>query len=361
VRRIAAWLVLVAPAFGIWSPHGEPVPVERVLTNIRAQLKDRPKDPALWLVLGRIQSYAYFVSQDKVPMRGERLFISNVPTPPTEKRAAAGDPARLKESIAAFRKAVELDKTSALAYLGLGWDLEKGEKSMDAALEAYRKAYDLASKNELEMKYFAPGYEAISMEAGQRIIAILKARGNAAAEVSRLEKSVEKLAHMPRAITPVIFSFREGARLNELVAPDVRVSFDLDGMGGKRWSWLDATTGILVWDPRGTGVVESGLQLFGTATWWMFWRDGYAALSALDDDRDGWLAGAELTGIAVWLDRNQNGRSDPGEVISLRNAGIARIRVSGEPGDGGVLGAGCGVQFADGRCTPSYDWISVAR
>lgn len=84
----------------------------------------------------------------------------------------------------------------------------------------------------------------------------------------------------------------------------------------------------------------------------MFWRDGFQALSALDDNHDGWLSGAELTGLAVWIDRNQNGRSDPGEVISLADAGILRISVQAAVDADGTLANPRGIEFIDGRRTP---------
>jgi hypothetical protein len=65
-------------------------------------------------------------------------------------------------------------------------------------------------------------------------------------------------------------------------------------------------------------IIESGRQLFGSVTWWMFWRDGYQAPAALDDDGNGWLEGNELAGIAIWRDLNGNGVCDPSEIISLR-------------------------------------------
>jgi len=75
-------------------------------------------------------------------------------------------------------------------------------------------------------------------------------------------------------------------------------------------------------------------------------------------DHDGWLSGAELAGVAVWVDRNQNGRSEPGEVISLASAGIVRICVRGSLDGDGVLGNARGIEFSDGRVTPAYDWIA---
>jgi hypothetical protein len=116
-----------------------------------------------------------------------------------------------------------------------------------------------------------------------------------------------------------------------------------------------------VWDPEQTGRILSGRQLFGSATWSMFWPDGYAPLTALDDDGDGWLAGRELAGLAVWCDRNGNGVSDAGEVASLARLGIARVAVRPS---GRQEGAPCnpqGMQRSDGTFLPTYDWMPVSR
>jgi hypothetical protein len=370
----------------IWRPSGQPVPVERVLANVQAQIKDHPNDASTWLVLGRLLSYAFFTGSQQVPMNGAKPVIPNLPEAPRTKEPAAENFTNLKQSILAFRKSIALDGSAALPYLGLGWDLERGARYagriggipgengspatashwLDRALESYRQAYDRAAKRELEKQYYPPGYEAISQEAAERIVTIQRQRlkeskqdlPDARAEIARLEKSIASLRKMPRAVTPLIFSFREGTSLRDLVAPDVHVAFDLDGLGGGRWSWLQPFTGILVWDPGHTGAIQSGLQLFGSVTWWMFWHDGFRAVSALDDNHDGWLSGTELTGLAVWIDRNQNGRTDPGEVISLADAGIARINVAAAAGQDGILENPRGIEFFDGRRTPVYDWIA---
>jgi hypothetical protein len=344
--------------------------VDRVLANVQAQLKDHPKDASAWLVLGRLHSYAFFSGSQQVPMRGDHLFVRNIPAAPRTTPPSPEDLAHLKQSMEAFRKSIALDPTNALPYLGLGWDMEQGVRygagSEEAALEDYRLAYDRAAKREAEMKYFAPGYEAVSQEAAQRIVAIQQRRlkeskkdmSDARAEIDRLQQSIAKLGSVPRAVTPVIFSFRESTSLGDLLDARIHVAFDLDGFGGSAWSWVKPSTGILVWDPGHTGAIQSGLQLFGSVTWWMFWRDGYQALAALDDNHDGWLSGRELDGVAVWVDRNQNGRSDPGEVITAGEAGIVRISVAGTADAGGTLGNAQGIEFGDGRRTPSYDWIA---
>ena len=363
--RRALWFVLAAPAWAIWMSVGQPVPIDRVVANLQTQLKDHSNDASAWLVLARVHSYAFFTGSKDVPMRGDSAFFDNVPRGEKPPNTSPENLEHLKQSIAAFRKSIELDPKPALPYLGLGWDLEQDTPlgNQNAALDNYRKAFDIASQRELAEGYFGPGYEAISQEAGERIISIQAHKPNdaaARAEVSRLQPMVTKLRQKPRAITPVIFSFHEGAALHELVAQDVRVSFDLDGQGGASWTWLQPTTGILVWDPLRTGNVHSGLQLFGSVTWWMFWRDGYQALASLDDNHDGWLSGAELAGLAVWIDRNQNGKSDPGEVVPLAEAGILRIAVTAAPDGGRMLANPQGIEFSDGRRTPSYDWIATS-
>lgn len=51
---------------------------------------------------------------------------------------------------------------------------------------------------------------------------------------------------------------------------------------------------LLVRDPQHKSKIESGRQLFGNVTWWMFWRNGYQALAALDDTMDGLPAANSL-------------------------------------------------------------------
>ncbi|WP_407971934.1 calcium-binding protein [Burkholderia pyrrocinia] len=51
-----------------------------------------------------------------------------------------------------------------------------------------------------------------------------------------------------------------------------------------------------------------------------------AALRSLDANRDGKLSGAELNGLQVWVDTNEDGIGDAGEFRTLGQAGISEIR-----------------------------------
>jgi hypothetical protein len=118
-------------------------------------------------------------------------------------------------------------------------------------------------------------------------------------------------------------------------------------------------TAILVWDPRRTGRVESGLQLFGSVTWWMAWQHGYQPLAALDDNQDCWLSGKELDGLAVWRDRNGNGVSDRGEVIPLSSMGVNALAATGTANPNGLYFNPRGIRLDNGTFLPTYDWTPV--
>jgi hypothetical protein len=100
---------------------------------------------------------------------------------------------------------------------------------------------------------------------------------------------------------------------------------------------------LLVYDPTHSGEISSYTQLFGE---WTFggrveaslvsqmtdkesprtaWEDGYSALSTLDINMDGKIAGDELSDLSLWFDTNRNAISESGEVRSLAKEGIVTL------------------------------------
>jgi hypothetical protein len=69
----------------------------------------------------------------------------------------------------------------------------------------------------------------------------------------------------------------------------------------------------------------------------------------------------ELDGLVVWFDRNSNGFSDPGEVVSLSCLGIVSLAVRAQRGDDGILNCPVGLIRWDGSYAPTYDWIAEQR
>jgi hypothetical protein len=94
-------------------------------------------------------------------------------------------------------------------------------------------------------------------------------------------------------------------------------------------------------------------------TFWAFWRNGYEAMAALDDNGDGRLLGHELRQLAIWKDANQNGLSEHGEVRPLSAYGVVALSCDYGAGDGllTVAQSPAGVTFADGTTRPTYDVI----
>ena len=147
------------------------------------------------------------------------------------------------------------------------------------------------------------------------------------------------------------------APFDRLVDSGSAVAFDFSGAGDARaQGWVTPDAAWLVWDPEWRGRVRSGLDMAGRHTWSVVWRDGFEALRALDDNRDGELTGAELGGLALWRDENGDGVSDPGEVLPANVHGIAGLSVRASAARPGLMTAPAGVRFEDGRTRPLYDW-----
>ncbi|MCP4638963.1 MAG: hypothetical protein GY851_00945, partial [bacterium] len=263
--------------------------------------------------------------------------------------------AELPAALPLFKKV--WDARTSTPEIGLRMFLRRawGEE----ALFAYRHAHNLTYDKAKRTKYGGQELR-VATESAQGIGIVLAEHEGAQQdkrERRRMAKRVKELAARPRTVTPVIFSLTKSVAMKELLAPDKKVAFDLDGDGEARsWPWVRPGTGILVWDPANTGRVASGRQMFGSVTWWVFWRDGYHAMAALDDNGDGGLAGDELRGLSVWHDANGNGVSDAGEVTPVRHLGIARLAVRAEGVKNGAAWHSRGVVLNDGRAFPTYDW-----
>jgi hypothetical protein len=313
-------------------------------------------------------------------------------------RPAGLDDAKLLEhaqkALDGFSTLIGLRPDNALDHLGVAsfyqqyaeWRTEKklaNEKpalkaiTLEMALASYHKAYSLAiaADRRLQAQPIAGLMDIVSYEAGKRYIELAKKlwqtpTAEQAAKLKEVTDGVAALDRLPiRVMTPIVLSpprFGEKTatrvQLGDLIDSAARVRFDLDGDDRvEAWSWVKPTTGILVWDPARTGRIASGRQLFGNVTWWLLFADGYRALDTLDNDRDGYVSGSELAGLAVWFDRNTNGLSERGEVAPIEQAFDGRIRSLGTRPDGEELGGpfhSRGLILDDGQALPTYDWIA---
>jgi len=422
-------------------------PVERLIANTMAYMKENPEDPYAYYTLGRIHYLAFINESHEVGQfrseslpsiasgwwhgdsddraRRRRILVarsrsdhalrllldelgySSISDVPRQDRRdvldRVGEKAKNLEeegwspdgpgtqelvdhAVAAmenFKQAIEMEPKKGLYHLGYASLLEQYAQFLEAekvvemprefrafvlleAKKAYYEAYRLSISSALKNKerpitglHSLAGYEA-----GLGYLRISESHPSTDSEGKKrlvaVKKNVEKLDNLPfGAITPIVFSLDRVATLSELSAQGSGVRFDLDGDGRiERWPWVKPTTGILVWDPKKTGEVKSGRQLIGSVTWWLFFEDGYHVLDALDDDRDGNLAGRELEGLAVWFDRDSDGVSDAGEVVAIGETPIVSLATKSTCWEDRSPANPAGLTLSDGRVLPTYDWVT---
>ncbi|MFP6899808.1 MAG: tetratricopeptide repeat protein, partial [Opitutales bacterium] len=266
--------------------------------------------------------------------------------------------AHLKLALRRYEEALQLAPDHFSANLGYGWCLQQAGKK-EEAIAQYRKTIELGWEKEKERRFAGPGWHSVVAEASGYLTPLLDAQKNRE-ELATLKQRIAKLRGIPRAITPIAVPLADGLKVNDLVDLEARVRFDADGSGEQgRWSWITRDAAWLVYDQKGVGQVTSALQLFGNVTFWLFWENGYEALSILDDNADGRLDGAELRHLALWRDLNGNGRSESAEVMTLEKAGIIALSCRRQT----HLSPHCkaysigGALFKDGATRPTFDLI----
>ena len=102
---------------------------------------------------------------------------------------------------------------------------------------------------------------------------------------------------------------------------DQTFRFDLDGDGDKEeLARFASASGYLALDKNDNGRIDSGLELFGPAT-----NSGFGELTALDDDRNGWIDenDAAFANLKVWVP-DDNG----GKLTTLKEAGVGALALA---------------------------------
>lgn len=384
------------------------VPIDRLFTNLQQRLAKNTNDFETTYHLARLHSMAYATNLAEVNVtkkEGSPVFYdpgsnAGVPENVQTNRTPQGEQIarwHLTNAIALYQRATILLKKSTNVdeqswwlvlpvELGRAWCLDQAGRR-DEATVAYRKTLKMAWRQEVigdfEFKqwvsdmwddvrsgrnpihsrrrgYIGPGV-CYSEETIGYLLKLLDPVRDAK-EIAQLKKDQQTLQHMLRAITPILVSLDDNTPFLKLIDRTAQVTFDLDGSGQSRhWGWITPKAAWLVFDRNGTGRITSALQMFGSVTFWIFWRDGYDALSSLDSDGDGVLRGDELRGLALWQDSNGNGVSEPGEVRPVGGYGIRAIACESV----GILYGNPwnprGVTFENGESRATYDWIAADR
>jgi len=122
----------------------------------------------------------------------------------------------------------------------------------------------------------------------------------------------------------------------------VSPTFDINAnLYGVKTGWVQSSDGFLVRDLNGNGKIDDSREMFGGANG----LTGFAALAALDGNHDGQVSAADnglvdfngdgvidasdtFASLKVWVDANQNGVTDAGELHSLSDYDIVGINLT---------------------------------
>ena len=348
------------------------VPIDRLASNLQALVEKDPGNVRLRVNLARAHAMAYALKASALPVdngaQNEGAYFgwgNNGAIPFKNKEGASATAMKaaqeqLAVAIARYREALDVGPRDLVANLGYAWCLSQAGRKNEA-VAAYRKTIDLAWETEQKPRRAMSGDQSITEEAATYLIPLLDANRDAL-EIATLRarmKAIDK--NTTRFITPIAIPMEPGLTADDLRADSASVVFDADGSGvARRWTWISARAGWLVSDIHREGRIQSGLQLFGNVTWWLFWTNGYEPLRALDDNGDGRIAGKELDGLSIWHDTNTNGISERGEVRSVTDWRIVALSTSFlyDAADRDEIAySPQGVTFTDGSVRPSFDLI----
>ena len=143
------------------------------------------------------------------------------------------------------------------------------------------------------------------------------------------------MARSGNLVTPLMLDL-DGNGVQTL-ALDAGVRFDLAHRGRlSATGWVAPTDGLLVLDRNHNGVIDDGGELFGSATLLpdgSLAADGFAALAALDGNADGRVdtRDAGYAALAVWIDANSDGLTQPGELKPLAALDIIALHLDAAP------------------------------
>ena len=129
----------------------------------------------------------------------------------------------------------------------------------------------------------------------------------------------------------------------QLSSASAGVDFDIRAVGtAQRISWTTPSSddAWLALDRNGNGVIDDGSELFGNYTLQPDppvgqERNGFLALAEYDKPANGGNGDGLITpsdsmfsSLRLWQDRNHNGISEAGELISLHAAGLKTIELN---------------------------------
>ncbi|NBB48494.1 VWA domain-containing protein, partial [Rhizobium sp. CRIBSB] len=111
---------------------------------------------------------------------------------------------------------------------------------------------------------------------------------------------------------------------------DNGVTFDIDADGKADQIAWTSDDGILAYDANGNGTIDDGSEIFTPDFNGGKFASGVAALASLDSNGDGKIDASDeaFSKLQVWMDADNDGVSDQGELSSLSANGVASISLT---------------------------------
>ncbi|KPF42169.1 Ig-like domain-containing protein, partial [Rhizobium sp. AAP43] len=108
------------------------------------------------------------------------------------------------------------------------------------------------------------------------------------------------------------------------------VTFDINADGHKDQIAWTSDDGILAYDVDGNGLIDNGSEIFTPDFKGETFASGVAALASLDSNGDGKIDANDqaFAKLQVWVDADNDGVSDQGELSSLSDHGVASISLT---------------------------------
>jgi hypothetical protein len=229
-----------------------------------------------------------------------------------------------------------------LAKVGLPLDI--ASTLADMIVIGREKGFDSEDFQNLAMKFAIQlaTFAAVTVLFGGGLAAGAVGYGVAAFALDVLDPKHFIINHLKQILQdPIVLDLDgDGVVLSTLNSSSVHFDFNGDGFA-ERTGWVSATDGILAIDRNSNGLVDNGLELFGSST-----QDGFAVLETFDSNNDGVIDAqdSQFGNLRIWKDINQNGVSDAGELQALAAAGIASISLSRQAVNGTNGGHGVGYE-----------------
>ncbi|WP_152442431.1 type I secretion C-terminal target domain-containing protein, partial [Grimontia indica] len=139
-------------------------------------------------------------------------------------------------------------------------------------------------------------------------------------------------------ITPIVLDLDgDGIETSDVTANPVRFDYNGDGQDVST-GWVSGGDGLLVRDINKDGQINDGSELFGSNTLLQDGTtaaDGYEAMAQHDTNADGVIDknDAIYSELGVWVDKDMDGETDEGELLSLEEAGVASINLEAQSSD----------------------------